>query len=131
MDQNFNGIRTGGRMSPPYVPGQSLAWLTAETEGIRVHRAVVQAIEPAEDGVGWKVTTDWGVATVDDEGVTGRVVPIDDEIARELYVHGGDYLVRPTYIDLPRDLERIRAHDEGTSLDQDQSLDLDDGYGLD
>lgn len=119
-------------MPPPYKPGQFLAWVQPDPEGVRVHRALVRDIEPA-DATHWRVTTDRGTALVDDAGHAGHVLPIDADIARELWAHDGDWLVRPTYLDHAQDISRTRdiSHIRDHSHDSDESLDLDDGYGLD
>lgn len=114
-------------MAPPYTQGQTLAWLSADPEGIRVHRAVVQTVEPDADDAHWRIVTDRGAAIVDATGQAGHVLPLDADIERELYIRGDSYLVQATHIDLARD--RDLTQDGG--LEQDHALDLDDGYGLD
>jgi hypothetical protein len=99
--------------------------LRPEPDGVRVHRAVVRAVERT-DKSRWRVTTDHGTALVDRSGNAGCVIPMDVEIARELYLHGGaEYLVRATLVDQVRDLDRDHA------LDGDRYQDRGDDLGLD
>ena len=113
-------------MTPPYRSGEKLAWLDPVPDGILVQRAVVQGIEPAGDGVRWRVVTDRGTALVDAAGNAGRIVPLDASVEREFDLHGGsDFVVHPTLTDMARDLDRVLDHD------QERSLDLGDDLGFD
>jgi hypothetical protein len=104
-------------MTAPYSPGQTLAWLETDPDGLRVHRATVAAVEPSGEPDHWKIRTDRGLTTVDDMGAGARTLPLDPEIETELYIHGDGYLVRPTVIELDR------------AIAEDTSLDLGDDLG--
>lgn len=113
-------------MSPPYRPGEKLAWLDPVPEGVLVQRSVVRSIEPAEDGTRWKVTTDHGTALVDDTGSAGRIVPLDADVERDFDLHGGaDFVVRATLTDRAHELNQAQERD------QERSLDLGDDLGFD
>ena len=104
-------------MTAPYSPGQALAWLEPDPEGLRVHRATIADVTPSTEPDHWTITTDRGHTTVDNTGTSARAVPLDSEIETELYIHGDTYLVAPTVIEL----ERAR--------DEDSTLDLGDDLG--
>jgi hypothetical protein len=40
-------------------------------------------------------------------GAGARTLPLDAEIETELYIHGEDYLVRPTVIELDRAIDEV------------------------
>jgi hypothetical protein len=104
-------------MTAPYSPGQTLAWLETDPDGLRVHRATVAAVEPSGEGDHWKIRTDRGLTTVDDMGAGARILPLDPEIETELYIHGDGYLVRPTAIELHRTIDEDASLDLGDDLD--------------
>jgi len=113
-------------VSQPYTPGQTLAWLDLDPDGIRVHRATVSHIEASAEHDRWRISTDRGDAIVDHTGNSGHVIPIDTDIATQLYVRGDGYLVRPTLMDHPHVLERDindLALDHDTGLGDDLELD--------
>jgi hypothetical protein len=112
-------------VNQPYSPGQALAWLDPDPDGIRVHRATVIHIEPAAEQIDhWHVTTDRGDATVDESGSSGHVLPIDTDIAGELWERGDGYLIHPTFADHHRTVERD-IHDLGLDPDHGDDLALD------
>jgi hypothetical protein len=88
-------------MASPYARGDTVAWLSIDPEGMRVHRAEVLGIEPEADG--WRVSTTHGTEHVDMRGEGSALVPSDEEIATELAQRGDGFLVRSTTQD-------IRAH---------------------
>ena len=104
-------------MPAPYEQGQTLAWIEIDPDGLRVHRATVDTIEPTPAADRWTITTDRGTTTVDATGAGPDAVPLEPDIAEDLYVYGDGYLVTPTAIDLDR------------SLDEDTSVDLGDDLG--
>jgi hypothetical protein len=104
-------------MTAPYSPGQALAWLEPDPDGLRVHRASITDIAPSTEPGEWTITTDRGHTTVDTTGTSARAVPLDSEIETELYIHGDSYLVVPAVIELDR------------ALDSDSTLDLGDDLG--
>lgn len=113
-------------MSPPYRPGEELAWLDSVPGGLFVQRTVVRGIEPADDGAHWRVITDRGTALVDDTGSAGRIVPLDADVERDFDLHGGaDFVVRATLTDRAHELNQAQEHD------QERSLDLGDDLGFD
>jgi hypothetical protein len=118
-------------MPRPYSPGQALAWLTPDPDGIRVSRAVVESIEPADDDAHWRVHTDLGVAVVDSAGVAANVVPLDVDLAYELYNQGGSYVVGPTSLTLDQIHNWERTLEQERTVEQDLDLDLDGDLGLD
>lgn len=111
-------------MTPPYAPGQHLAWIDPDPDGIRVHRATVTHIEATNEPDYWRVSTDRGNAVVDSGGHSGRIVPIDVDIAAELYLKGDGYLIHPTVTDQHRVLEQD-TNDASLYLDTDLGDDLD------
>ncbi len=104
-------------MPAPYEQGQALAWIEIDPDGLRVHSATVDTIEPSPTANRWTITTDRGTTIVDANGIGADAVPLDPDIADDLYVYGDGYLVTPTAIDL------------GLSLDEDSSVDLGDDLG--
>lgn len=111
-------------MTPPYSPGQTLAWLDIHAEGVRLHQATVIHIESATADSRWLINTDRGDSTVDQTGNSGRVLPMDSEIATELYVRGDGYLIRSTTMDQLHVLEQERQGLD-VGLDTDLGDDLD------
>ena len=110
-------------MNRPYTPGQSLAWLDPVPDGVRVYRATVLDIQPATDPDHWSITTDRGHAIVDQTGNSGRVLPIDTDIAKELWARNDGYLVHPTLSDHHRTVERD-IYDLGLNSDLGDDLDF-------
>jgi len=108
----------------PYTPGQALAWLDPHPDGIRLHRATVIHIEPTRWPDRWWITTDRGDATVDNTGHSGHVIPIDTDIAKELWERGDGYLIHPSFADHHRTVERD-VHDLGLGTDQGDDIGLD------
>jgi hypothetical protein len=106
-------------MPTPYEQGQSLAWIELDTEGVRVHHATVETIEPASAPGRWTVTTDRGVSIVDGAGVGAETVPLEQDIADDLYLYGDGFLVTSTLLGM----------EQGS--DQDYAFDLGDDLGLD
>lgn len=104
-------------MAPPYTPGQTLAWLDADPEGVRVHRATVLSIEQADQPERWTVSTERGLAIVDRAGVGAHAVALDTDIQTELYIRGDGYLVDPTHIELAHTLDQTSCLDLGDDLD--------------
>jgi hypothetical protein len=104
-------------MPAPYERGQPLAWIEIDPDGLRVHRATVDTIETSPTADRWTITTDRGSTTVDATGIGADAVPLDPDIAEDLYIYGDGYLVTPTAIDL------------GHSLDENSSVDLGDDLG--
>jgi hypothetical protein len=97
----------GGPVNRPYNAGQNVAWLDPHPDGIRLHRATVIHVEPAPSETNhWHITTDRGDATVDQTGSSGHVIPIDTDIATELYIRGDGYLIHPTVIEHRQTIER-------------------------
>lgn len=112
-------------MSQPYTPGETLAWVDSDPEGIRLYRATVLHIEPTEHGR-WAVTTDRGDGTVDHTGNSGHILPLDVDIAADLYLRGEGYLIHPTLTDSHLTVERDGyEHDESLDAEYGDDLDLD------
>jgi hypothetical protein len=103
-------------MTPPYQHGHPVAWIETDPQGVRVHRASINTIEPALEPDHWLITTDRGTTAVDQTGVGSNAVPLDPDIAEDLHVYGDGYLVTSTLIEL--DL----GADEDSSLDQGDDL---------
>jgi hypothetical protein len=91
-------------MAPPYGRGDTVAWLSIDPEGMRVHRAEVLGIEPEADG--WRVSTTHGTEHVDMRGEGPALVPSDEEIATEFAQRGDGFLVRSTMQDIEQTLDR-------------------------
>ena len=100
-------------MHPPYMPGDTAAALEINVRGGHVYEAHVQSVR--HQGGHWLVETDHGRYAVDDRGVgtevdtpdfAGELFPIDEEIALDLAVRGDGYEVKPTLIDVGRDIDR-------------------------
>jgi hypothetical protein len=106
-------------MAAPYRNEHALAWIESDPEGVRVHRASIITIEPAPEPDHWLITTDRGTTIVDHAGISSNAVPLDPEIADDLYVYGDGYLVTSTLIELD-----LGANAE-SSLDQGDDLGLD------
>jgi|SRR5581483_2885063 len=106
-------------MAPPYAPGNRVAWIDTDPEGIRVHRATVVQIDAASQRGRWLVTTDRGSAVVDPSGQSGHILPIDADIATELYLKGDGFLVRPTASDQQQVYEQ---HSTAATLDHEMDL---------
>ncbi len=111
-------------MNRPYSAGQNLAWLDPHPDGIRLHRATVIHIQPADQANRWNISTDRGDATVDHTGHSGHILPIGPDIATELYIRGDGYLIHPTIIEHRQTIERD-GHDLGLSADNGDDLGLD------
>jgi hypothetical protein len=83
-------------MTPPYQHGHPVAWIETDPQGVRVHRASINTIEPALEPDHWLITTDRGTTAVDQTGVGSNAVPLDPDIAEDLHVYGDGYLVTST-----------------------------------
>jgi hypothetical protein len=94
-----------------------LAWLDIDPEGVRVHRATVESIEPASTPSHWRVAADRGITTVDASGVGPEVVPLDPDIDADLYVYGDGFLVTSTMIGMEQSADADTAIDRGDDLD--------------
>ncbi|MGQ0480445.1 MAG: hypothetical protein ACT4O0_05370 [Pseudonocardia sp.] len=111
-------------MNRPYSAGQNLAWLDPHPDGIRLHRATVIHIQPAAEQTDrWNISTDRGDATVDHTGHSGHILPIDTDIATELYIRGDGYLIHPTLIEHRQTIERD-IHELDHSADNGDDLGL-------
>lgn len=109
-------------MTRPLEPGQQVAWLEVHDSGMRVYRATVESIEPSIEQDQWIVTTDYGDALVDAEGVGTYTVPVDQQIAQEFERRGDGFVIEPTTYD--------RTFDWDRSWDQDGwERDGGNGYG--
>lgn len=117
-------------MRQPFRPGQTVAWLEPDSKGIRVHRATVLHIEPTKEPHHWHLATDRGHATVNHDGESAKVVPIDTEIAADLYTRGDGYLVQPTLTD-GLQIVHQRARDLDTDIDLGIDADRGDDLALD
>lgn len=106
-------------MKPPYSPNEHLAWIDPDPDGIRVYQATVIHVSAATKPQHWLVRTDRGSAVVDQNGESGHIVPIDIDIATELYLKGDGYLILPTLIDQQHTFER---HSNSAGLDHDTDL---------
>ena len=124
-------------MPQPYLPGQALAWLSPDPDGLRISRALVRSVEQDHDGTHWRVDTDMGTAVVDGDGTASHVVPLDVDTAYELYKHNGSYVVGPTDLSLDQilnweqTLEQEHAARQDRAVEQDLDLDLDGDLGFD
>jgi hypothetical protein len=56
-------------MAAPYKHGDALAWIETDPDGVRVHRASIDTVEPAHEPDHWVITTDRGRAAVDHAGI--------------------------------------------------------------
>lgn len=106
-------------MTAPYRAGDHVAWISDDPAGMRVEQATVMAIEPQEQG--WAVETTLGRELVDRRGEGGRLVPIDDEIARDFDERGESFVVRSTIDEIAEDLDpSLDWGDLERSLEQDR-----------
>ncbi|MCW2718476.1 hypothetical protein [Pseudonocardia sp.] len=104
-------------MPAPYEQGQPLAWIEIDTEGVRVHRARVEAIEPSATTGSWHITTERGSTTVDASGVAPSAVPLEPDIADDLYLYGDGYLVTSSLIGLEFSADMDTTVERGDDLD--------------
>jgi hypothetical protein len=103
-------------MPAPYEQGQPVAWIEIDTEGLRVHRATVDTVEPSPAADRWTITTDRGTTTVDATGIGPDAVPLEPDIAEDLYVYGDGYLVTSTLIGMELAADIDSGVDEGDDL---------------
>ena len=103
-------------MSAPFEPGNTVAWMEIDPDGLRVHRATVQTIQRSTAPDRWSVTTDRGTTTVDNTGVGSAAVPLDPDIQADLYIHGDGYLVTSTSIGLESSTEENSSLERGDDL---------------
>ena len=130
-------------MAPPLRPGDRVAWLSADGDGVRVEEATVLTVE--REGMGWTVETDSRREVVDHRGErTAGLLPIDDELARDFARHDGEpFVVQSTAQEIEADLdpfsigtafERELGHDdpdrdhgpEAMTVDQDEDVTTDE-----
>jgi len=103
-------------MSAPFEPGNTLAWVEIDPDGLRVHRAAVETIDRGTAPNRWSVTTDRGTAIVDEAGVGSVAVPLDSDIEADLYVYGDGYLVTSTAIGIEAPADQDSSRDRGDDL---------------
>jgi hypothetical protein len=93
-------------MAPPLRPGDRVAWLSADGDGVRVEEATVLSVE--REGMGWTAETDHGREVVDHRGEGSRLLPIDDELARDFARHDGEpFVVQSTAQEIEADLDPL------------------------
>ena len=60
------------------------------------------------EGMGWTVETDHGREVVDHRGEGSRLLPIDDELARDFARHDGEpFVVKSTAQEIEADLDPL------------------------
>jgi hypothetical protein len=92
-------------MAGPYAPGDSVAVLKNDPEGMRVHRATVTEVTQVERDT-WRVVTTHGDEIVDRGGEGPSLVPVDPQLAQEFAEKGDGFLVESTVRDIERHLDQ-------------------------
>jgi len=89
-------------VSTPYEPGQRVAYLEPDVEGVRVRDATVYGVEGQRVMVMIQrgQESEMHEVVVNEQRVATQLVPMDELIAAELDHEGDGYLVRPTQRDI-------------------------------
>lgn len=74
-------------MAGPYAPGDQVAFLEYDPDGMRVWRAGVQEVVQ-EDIDSWRIETTHGAEVVNREGEGASLVPMDEQVATEIVQKG-------------------------------------------
>jgi len=91
-------------MAGPYAPGDQVAFLEYDPDGMRVWRAEVTEVVQ-QDIDSWRIETTHGAEVVNREGEGPSVAPMDEQIATEIVSKGDGFLVESTVRDIERHLE--------------------------
>jgi hypothetical protein len=92
-------------MAGPYAPGDQVAFLEHDPQGMTVHQATVVEVTQIERDT-WRIVTTRGDEIVDRGGEGPSLVPIDPKIAQEFIEKGDGFLVESTVRDIERHLEQ-------------------------
>ena len=89
-------------MAAPYEPGERVAFLEPDVDGVRVRDGIVYGTEGSRVGVmvARGPTSELHWVQVNDSGIAAQLVPMDQQISDELARHGDGYLIRPTQRDI-------------------------------
>ena len=120
-------------MAAPYEPGERVAYLEPDVEGVRVREGIVYGTEGSRVGVmvsrGPESELHW--VEVNDQGIAAQLVPMDQQISDELARHGDGYVLRPSVrdiYDVAENQDEARAQLEAR-IEQAQAPDEHHGYG--
>lgn len=120
-------------MTVLYEPGDRVAFLEPDMEGVRVRDATVYGIEGNRVGVlisrGPDSELHW--VEVNDQGVAAQLVPMSGQISAELARHGDGYVVRPSerdIYDIAENQDEVAAQLEAR-IEQAQAREEHHGYG--
>ena len=92
-------------MAGPYAPGDSVAYLEHDPQGMRVHQATVVEVTQIERET-WRIVTTHGDEIVDRGGEGPSLVPIDPQIAQEFVEKGDGFLIESTVRDIEQSLDQ-------------------------
>ncbi|MFZ0229309.1 MAG: hypothetical protein WAL41_20730 [Mycobacterium sp.] len=126
-------------MAAPYEPGDRVAFLEPDVDGLRVREGIVYGTEGSRVGVlisrgpeselHWIEVDDHGFAL--DRTARSQLVPMDQQISDSLAQHGDGYVVRPSetdIYDIAENQDEVRAQLEAR-IEQAQAPDEHHGYG--
>ncbi len=120
-------------MAAPYEPGERVAYLEPDVEGVRVRDGIVYGTEGPRVGVmvsrGPESELHW--VEVNDRGIAAQLVPMDERISGELARHGDGYVLRPSQrdiYDVAENQDEARAQLEAR-IEQAQAQGEHQGYG--
>lgn len=93
-------------------PGDVMVHLAAVDDGVLVESAQVRSVTSVSgswsDTSVLRVETDKGTFLTDTDGVGSELVPLDDELNRQLQLRGNGFVIEPTEVDI--DLGHEESH---------------------
>ena len=120
-------------MPAPYEPGERVAYLEPDKDGVKVRDATVYGVEGQRVGVfvsrGPDSELHW--VEVNDRGIAAQLRPMDQLISDELARHGDGYVLRSSVrdiYDVAENQDEARAQLEAR-IEQAQAPDEHQGYG--